>query len=66
MRKGVACSLVACAVVFAAGRLLPQTGKVGTLAVLAALFVLYVGTLVVLRELGGEDLAKVRKIVRGR
>ncbi len=56
----------AAAVVVGAGRLLPSLGKLVELALLAALVVLYAIVLGATRELGADDLSKLRRIVRGK
>ena len=57
----VAASLAAAAVV---GRLLPGHGKLLGLGAIAVVGLVYVGALVALGELGAEDRAKLRRILR--
>ncbi len=56
--------LVALAVATTLGRYLPYAGKVMTLAQAALVAVVYVGVLLVTRELGRADLDLVRKVLR--
>jgi hypothetical protein len=59
----VAAALAAAVLV---GRLLPAHGKVLGLATIAAVGLVYLGVIVALGELGPEDKAKVRRILRRR
>ena len=58
--------LAALAAAVLVGRLLPAHGKVLGLATIAAVGLVYLGVIVALGELGPEDKAKVRRILRRR
>lgn len=55
---------VAAGVAVAVGRYAPAPGKVATLAVAVGVFLLYAVVLVVLRELGRDDLRLLKRIAR--
>lgn len=56
--------LAATAVGLGVGRLIPEVSKLVTIGECLAVFAAYLATLVLLRELGSEELARVRKILR--
>jgi stage V sporulation protein B len=57
---------VAAALAIAVGRILPGQGKLMGLATLAVVELVFIAALVILRELGGADRAKLMKILRRR
>jgi stage V sporulation protein B len=57
---------LAAAAAVGVGRLIPGTGKLAGLVALAAVGVVFLAALLVLRELGPADTAKLRKILRRR